>query len=39
MTDFESRSLHYLSQIETLLKVLIDEVRKLQQAAAPGQRR
>jgi hypothetical protein len=28
MTDYEARSLHFLSQIESLLKTLIEEVRK-----------
>jgi hypothetical protein len=26
--DYEARSLHYLSQIESLLKLLLEEIRK-----------
>jgi hypothetical protein len=33
MNEFERRSLHFLESIDTLLKVLIVEVRKVQPAA------
>ncbi len=33
MNEFERRSLHFLESIDTLLKVLIVEVRKVQRAA------
>ena len=33
MNEFERRSLHFLDSIDTLLKVLIVEIRKIQPAA------